>query len=392
MKKLKFILLALSFAFFITKLSAQTNPFPHVLYNSSFEFTGFEDGSSLEYPTSIQGWRGPVQVVTPPAQPPTATQATGDQPIMGPHGTCCIGYYNYGSNGIGMDLFQNTQQCFAVVLSINTKATHQNTLYYSGGVNTPEVGSVPCAVSLQYRIGTKGDWTNTDTMYSFGSTDVAAMKNIVFPIPAALEDKEVVQFRWLLYYMNPGAQTFTDWLQLDEIMVKTEQKDQLPAPVANFGFMVTDSLVSFTDSSLNLPHTWKWDFGDGNTSPAQNPEHVYEAPGEYNVKLVITNATASDSIAKLVQIIDTTASGIRSAMVSALKVYPNPAGTELVINYPAKNTVEAELINPLGKQVMKMELINGANRIDVSTLPSSIYIIKLQDGKEIVTQCLQVIH
>ncbi len=44
----------------------------------------------------------------------------------------------------------------------------------------------------------------------------------------------------------------------------------------------------FIDASQPLPDTWLWDFGDGTTSNVQNPYHVYNAPGAYNVCLTIT--------------------------------------------------------------------------------------------------------
>ncbi|MEL6675301.1 MAG: PKD domain-containing protein [Bacteroidota bacterium] len=40
-------------------------------------------------------------------------------------------------------------------------------------------------------------------------------------------------------------------------------------------------------SSSQGPITWSWDFGDGNTSTAQNPVHVYGQAGTYNVCLII---------------------------------------------------------------------------------------------------------
>jgi gliding motility-associated-like protein len=46
--------------------------------------------------------------------------------------------------------------------------------------------------------------------------------------------------------------------------------------------------VQFTDQS-QLPETWLWDFGDGNTSTDPNPLHTYQNPGFYTVKLVVTN-------------------------------------------------------------------------------------------------------
>ena len=38
------------------------------------------------------------------------------------------------------------------------------------------------------------------------------------------------------------------------------------------------------------PYTWLWDFGDETTSNEQNPSHVYNEPGEYNVILTVTDA------------------------------------------------------------------------------------------------------
>ncbi|RKX50772.1 MAG: hypothetical protein DRP25_05050 [Thermotoga sp.] len=46
------------------------------------------------------------------------------------------------------------------------------------------------------------------------------------------------------------------------------------------------------------PYSWYWDFGDGNTSTEQNPEHVYRKLGEYTIKLVVTDShgyTANDT-------------------------------------------------------------------------------------------------
>lgn len=56
--------------------------------------------------------------------------------------------------------------------------------------------------------------------------------------------------------------------------------------------------VLFFDSTKGLPTHRQWDFGDGETSTSQNPEHVYKTPGTYNVKLVAWNNTHKDSIIK----------------------------------------------------------------------------------------------
>ena len=42
--------------------------------------------------------------------------------------------------------------------------------------------------------------------------------------------------------------------------------------------------ASFTDLSTNAV-SWLWDFGDGNTSTAQNPTHTYNSIGSFDVSL-----------------------------------------------------------------------------------------------------------
>lgn len=69
-------------------------------------------------------------------------------------------------------------------------------------------------------------------------------------------------------------------------------------PVANFSYYVVSNCngnVSFSDLSSGVPDTWHWDFGDGNTSAQQHPNHTYNAIGNYNVELIISNSFGSDT-------------------------------------------------------------------------------------------------
>ena len=47
--------------------------------------------------------------------------------------------------------------------------------------------------------------------------------------------------------------------------------------------------VHFTDLSIGNPVTWDWDFGDGGTSTAQHPSHVYTELGTYDVTVTVTD-------------------------------------------------------------------------------------------------------
>jgi PKD repeat protein len=90
--------------------------------------------------------------------------------------------------------------------------------------------------------------------------------------------------------------------------------------------------VQFTDTSVGSPTSWAWDFGDGATSTAQNPQHTYTDTGTYSVTLTASNALGS-SVATTtisVSVPTITVVGSQSAVsptaVSDVSL-PAPAGT-----------------------------------------------------------------
>jgi PKD repeat protein len=74
-------------------------------------------------------------------------------------------------------------------------------------------------------------------------------------------------------------------------------------PIAEFSVdastICLGNTVSFNDNSTGSPSSWSWDFGDGNTSNLQSPSHTYSSGGVYDIKLVISNSSSSDSITKI---------------------------------------------------------------------------------------------
>jgi hypothetical protein len=69
-------------------------------------------------------------------------------------------------------------------------------------------------------------------------------------------------------------------------------------PVANFTSNVTSGYapltVQLTDLSTNASG-WNWDFGDGNTSYEESPQHTFYAVKDYTVNLTANNGNGSDS-------------------------------------------------------------------------------------------------
>jgi subtilisin family serine protease len=53
--------------------------------------------------------------------------------------------------------------------------------------------------------------------------------------------------------------------------------------------------VQFTDASTGAPASWNWNFGDGGTSGAQNPSHVYNSAGNFTATLTIRDSSGNTS-------------------------------------------------------------------------------------------------
>lgn len=110
------------------------------------------------------------------------------------------------------------------------------------------------------------------------------------------------------YYGNIGPWTASLIVQSAQGCIDTAAQtvSLLPGPVA--GFTVDDitanigQTVNFTDMSTNGATAWFWDFGDSqtdSTSNLQNPTHVYNTGGYYQVCLYATDGNGcTDTICK----------------------------------------------------------------------------------------------
>ncbi|MFM1874947.1 MAG: hypothetical protein RL266_684, partial [Bacteroidota bacterium] len=114
-------------------------------------------------------------------------------------------------------------------------------------------------------------------------------------------------------------------------------------PTADFSSSLTTTCngeVSFNDQSINGATSWLWDFGDGNTSTAQNPTHIYQNEGSYTVTLTASNGFGSDaaSFNNLI-VVDRPdgppATGALGCSAGSLSLSANGAGTLKWFDQPA---------------------------------------------------------
>lgn len=68
-----------------------------------------------------------------------------------------------------------------------------------------------------------------------------------------------------------------------------EPGPEVKAPVADFTYVVDGLKVTFTNKSTDAA-SYKWEFGDGETSKEASPVYEYAAAGEYKVTLTAANS------------------------------------------------------------------------------------------------------
>ena len=170
------------------------------------------------------------------------------------------------------------------------------------------------------------------------------------------------------YYYHVKAQVTSILLQ--SVWSTTQSIYVSSSVVADFSGQQTDPLsntVQFIDLSTGIPSSWQWNFGDGQTSDVQNPEHTYEISGIYYVTLL---ADIAPSITKVIFIRGALSSSvaINGTLIldGELTCYGDAqvAQRGLVIPIPDKATIRDYLVSKAYKTP------NGSGRTITSLIKS----------------------
>ena len=145
--------------------------------------------------------------------------------------------------------------------------------------------------------------------------------------------------------------------------------------MASFSF--TDQgggVVDFTDNSTNNPTSWAWDFGDGNTSDLQNPQHTFTMSGIFNVCLTATNSAGANTACQEVDAMVTSTNEIGHLV--NLTIAPNPVKDLLNIRLESDDfsQLRFRLISPIGQVVLERQLqSNQDHQFSLRELPQGTY-------------------
>jgi PKD repeat protein len=166
-------------------------------------------------------------------------------------------------------------------------------------------------------------------------------------------------------------------------------------PVAHFGAVSTTGIipltVQFSDSSTGHISSWLWDFGDGETSTEQNPEHTYETVDTFSVSLTVHGLGGSNTktienyiIVDVGVAIGDDALGIPHKF-ALQQNHPNPFNPTTTINYQLamSSNVNLSIYNTLGQKVAtlvnnKQPAGNYSVQWDATGFSSGVYFYKLE--------------
>jgi PKD repeat protein len=147
-------------------------------------------------------------------------------------------------------------------------------------------------------------------------------------------------------------------------------------PDASFDAAAQNKTVFFTPKNTDNQNTYKWNFGDGDSSTAQQPNHTYKADsGTYTVCLTLSNA-ANCSSTQCQQVHFSV--GINDLKAQGIAIYPNPTNGELTIEFSSQSAnCSIFLYNTLGQQVFEHHHLSSKQSLDISHLNKGVYWVNL---------------
>lgn len=108
----------------------------------------------------------------------------------------------------------------------------------------------------------------------------------------------------------------------------SECEAPVPPPKAAIGFDTDGKEVAFQDLSTNAD-TRLWLFGDGGSSTATNPVHVYDNGGNYNVQLDVAGRGGEDSTSVVVSILAEPVAGFTFTTVGLIAFFTDTSDGEI---------------------------------------------------------------
>ena len=131
-----------------------------------------------------------------------------------------------------------------------------------------------------------------------------------------------------------------------------------------------------TSSTTGVSYQW---YLDGNPIPNSNMVSIVAtASGNYEVEVFYTDGCSEVSTPYIIVI-----SGVNELEEGNINIYPNPVSSFINLDLPDNQKWMATILDFTGKDVL-IQLVDN-KKLDVSALPSGMYMLQLQSEKLVYT-------
>ncbi len=176
----------------------------------------------------------------------------------------------------------------------------------------------------------------------------------------------------------------------NDTLTKTVHISQIPKPLADFSAEETNLYLpnaeaDFENKSSNAD-SYLWNFGDGYGSTETEPLHSYMSEGIYTVSLEASSYKCGRDTSVLENYIHVLSSvNTESAQSNVLYIYPNPAKDNLYIFSNQDKILSAKLYTIDGQLLIHKRGLANKVYLNMSTLPSSVYLLKVKTAHDSFT-------
>jgi PKD repeat protein len=160
------------------------------------------------------------------------------------------------------------------------------------------------------------------------------------------------------------------------------------SPLLRIFTYISDGRTVYFAPETPFEASYRWTFGDGDSSKSPSPSHTYKADsGTYTVCLAVTNAeNCSQKVCKSVYF-----NVGMDELEKGIKVYPNPAEKTLYIesnsSYPILHVTLQDL---QGRMLYQSDCRNSNCEIDVLGWRKGMYMLTVQTEKGIWREKVEV--
>ncbi|RYD57165.1 MAG: T9SS type A sorting domain-containing protein [Sphingobacteriales bacterium] len=148
---------------------------------------------------------------------------------------------------------------------------------------------------------------------------------------------------------------------------------------------------AFTAHGIKNAHSVLWLLGDNAIADTLNPTYAYTSPGVYTVKLIVMNDCSSDTVTLTINAQDKSHVNDWNRD-NGFDMYPNPASGTVVLQLKEAYAGETRItITSVTGQVVydaSESNSNGLYKVDLSTKPKGVYLVKVQVGTQQTIQKL----